>query len=244
MPCENEHFNSHSHGHSHSHGGHDGHDDHDHVPPEATYTSQLLNLKINVFQVTALNLANPQDEVAKLFKTSELRYQIKPVIKSDADEQLIIHIPFLNGSVKLHSVIFRTNGDKYCPRTIKLWKNNRNIDFDNVNDTKPTFTLSHPHVGVAYNDDDENDDEIPEILESTSDFVEHHVPRHVFTGVHTLTMFVENIHGDEEECHLHSVELRGEFTELSRDPVITIYELAANPADHKRVEEAMALMEY
>ncbi|OBA23274.1 DUF1000-domain-containing protein [Metschnikowia bicuspidata var. bicuspidata NRRL YB-4993] len=237
MSCENEHF------HSHGSHGDDGHDHDDHVAPEETYSSQLLNLKINLFQVTALNLANPPEELPKLFKPAPLRFQLKPVIKSDADEQLIVHIPFLNGSVKLHSVILRTNGDKYCPRTIKLFKNNRNIDFDNVNDTKATFTLTHPHVGVSLNDDGE-DEEMPEALESTADFVEHHVPRHVFTGVHTLTMFVENIHGDEEECHFHSVELRGEYTELSRDPVITIYELAANPADHKRVEETLSLMNF
>ncbi|GEQ68060.1 hypothetical protein JCM33374_g1726 [Metschnikowia sp. JCM 33374] len=241
MSCENEHF--HGHGHSHSHGGHDdGHDDH--IPPEPTFSSQSLNSKINSFQVTALNLANPPEQLAELFKPAALRFQLKPVIKSDADEQLIIHIPFLNGSVKLHSIILRTNGDKYCPRTIRLWKNNRNIDFDSVNGTKPTFTLTHPHVGVSYNDDEDEDEEMPDTLESTADFVEHHVPRHVFTGVHTLTMFVEDIYGDEEECHFHSIELRGEFTELTRDPVITIYESAANPADHKRVEEAMAQMKY
>ncbi|KAM9920007.1 hypothetical protein OXX59_007529 [Metschnikowia pulcherrima] len=235
MSCENEHFHIHG---GHSHEGH-GHDDHDHVPPEETYASQSLNSKINLFQVTALNMANPRDDLSKLFKTPSLRFQTKPVVKSDADEQLIIHIPFLNGSVKLHSIILRTNGDKYCPRTIKLWKNKENIDFDTVNDTKAHFTLSHPHVGVPYNDDD-----VPEFLDSSADFVEHHVPRHVFTKVHTLTVFVENIYGDEEECHLHSVELRGEFTELTRDPVITIYESAANPADHKKVEETAASMSF
>lgn len=227
MSCEHEHH--------HLHGDDDPHDDH--VAPVPTSTAQLLNLKINLPQVTALNLENPRDELSKVFKDANSRYSLKPIIKSDADEQLILHIPFLNGTVKLHSVILRTNGDKYCPKKIQLWKNNRDIDFDSVDLFKPNFSMSHPHVGVPYNDD-EDGDEVPEVLETDADFVEHHLPRHVFTGVHHLTMFFKDIYGDEEEVHLHSIELRGEFTELTKDPVITIYESAANPADHKRVDAA------
>lgn len=224
MSCENEHH--------HLHGDDSLHDDH--VAPVPTSAAQLLNLKINLPHVTALNLQNPRDDLAKVFKNAENRYSLKPVIKSDADEQLILHILFLNGSVKLHSVILRTNGDKYCPYTIQLWKNNRDIDFDSAEQFKANFVVTHPHVGVAYNDGD--DPEMPETLESDADFVEHHLPRHVFTGVQHLTMFFKDIHGDEDECHIHLIELRGEFTELTKDPVITIYEAAANPADHKRVE--------
>ena len=90
--------------------------------------------------------------------------------------------------------------------------------------------ITHPQIGVA------NDDDLPEILQSDDDFVEHFVSRHKFTGVQTLTLFIENIYDEgEEECHLHSIELRGEFTELNKDPIITLYELAANPADHKNI---------
>lgn len=224
MSCENEHF----HGHSHLHGDGDGHD---HVPPIPTSVASLLNLKVDTPHVTALNLENRPEDLGKLFKNDANRYSLKPVIKSDADEQLIMHIPFLNGSVKLHLMILRTNGDKYCPKKIKVWKNNTNIDFDNVESVKPLHTLEHPHVGVNY-----NDDEVPEILEEDSDFVEHHLPRHIFTGVQHLTLFFQDIYGDEEQVHLHSIELRGEFTELSKDPVITLYELAPNPADHKIAE--------
>lgn len=228
MSCEDEHY----HGHSHSN-GHDGHD-HSHVPPEETSSAQLLNSKINIPLVTALNTSNKQDDVHKLFKNSSERYSLRPVVRSDADEQMIIHIPFLNGSVKLHSLVLRTNGDLYCPRVIKLWKN-KDIDFSNCSD-KATYLVEHPQVGVNYNS--EVDTDVPEILVG-DDFVEHHLPRHIFTGVHTLTVFIEKIHGDEEESHLHYIELRGEFTQLNRDPVVTIYELAANPADHQKVEDVM-----
>lgn len=220
MSCENH--------HTHTHG------DDDHIPPEQTFAGQLLNAKINLPHVRALNVENTLDDVQKLFKPAAERYSLKPVVKSDADEQLIVQIPFLNGSVKLHLIILRTNGDRFCPKTIRLWKNT-DIDFDNVELTKPAFTLTHPHVGVAYNDPD---DEMPDVVESDADFVEHHLPRRVFTGVQQLTLFVKDIYGDEDQCHLHLIELRGEYTELSRDPVVTIYELAPNPADHQKVDAA------
>lgn len=230
MSCENEHV------HGHSHGDGDGND---HVPPIPTSVASLLNLKVDLPHVRALNLENKPEDLAKLFKDANTRYSLQPVVKLDADEQLILHVPFLNGSVKLHSIILRANGDKFCPKSIKLWKNNREIDFDNVDSVKPLHSLEHPHVGVNYNDDEED---IPEVLEDEADFVEHHLPRHIFTGVQHLTIFFKDIYGDEEQTHLHSIELRGEFTELTKDPVVTLYELAPNPADHK-VAEATTQMQ-
>lgn len=181
--------------------------------------------------MTALNVQNAREEWSQVFKSNETRYEVKPVLQSDADEQFILHIPFLNGSVKLHSIILRTNA-LHCPKTIQVWKNSPHIDFDNVEDFKPQFSAVHPQVGVGY----DAEDDMPTVIASDSDFVEHFVPRHVFSGVQHLTLFVKDAYDDKDESWLHLVELRGEFTELSKDPVITLYELAANPADHKAVE--------
>lgn len=209
---------------------HEHHHGHLHTAPIPTNASQSLYAKIDLSKVTALNLANPPDELQKLFRTQDDRYKLKPVIRSDCDEQLILHIPFINALVKLFSVILRSNGDKYCPKTIKFWKNDTTVDFDNAAAKEPTLTVQHPLVGVNY-----NDDEVPDEYENDAEFVEHYLPRHVFTGVQHLTVFIEDTHGDEEETHLHYLELRGEFTELTKDPVVTLYELAANPADHKNL---------
>lgn len=217
MSCEHEH--------------HSPHHDHSHVAPVPTSASQLLNLKINLAHVTALNVQNERADWSKIFKTHESRYEVKPVLKSDADEQLIVHIPFLNGSAKVHSIILRTNA-VYCPKNIWVWKNSPQIDFDNVEDFKPHFSAVHPQIGVGY----EDEDDMPRAIETDSDFVEHFVPRHVFSGVQHLTLFVKDAYDDQDETRLHLVELRGEYSELSKDPVITIYELAANPADHKAIE--------
>ncbi|CCG21501.1 hypothetical protein CORT_0A11160 [Candida orthopsilosis Co 90-125] len=229
MSCEDEHHHSHG-----SHGNNNHDHDHSHVAPIPTSSSQTLNSKIDTFKVSALNMANAPGELAKVFKTPDKKYEIRPVIKSDCDEQLIINIPFLNGSAKLYSLILRTNGNSYCPKTIKLFKNDKMIDFDNVELKKPVQTITHPRVGVA---DDVDETEV--IVESDNDFVEHFLQRHKFTGVQQLTVFISDIYDEsEDQCRIHSIELRGEFTELNKDPVITIYESAANPADHKNLTAA------
>lgn len=213
MSCEDEH-------HDHNHG-------HLHVPPIATNQSQSLLQKIDTVHVSALNMSNPREDLAKIFRKQEDKYKLKPAIESDADCQLIIHIPFVNASVKLYSVTLRTAGGDACPKTIQLFKNDKLVDFDNVEQKKPSFQFEHPHIGIL-----EDGDEVI----SDSEFIEHHVPRHVFTGVLHLTLFVKNAWEDDDDpTKIHYIELRGEFTELSKDPVITLNESAANPADHVKL---------
>lgn len=208
--------------------------EHDHAPPPLpTNASQNLHSRIDTHRVTALNLANPTEELAHLFRNPADRNKLVPVTKSDADAQLIINIPFTNSSVKLFSIIIRSNGSDHCPRHIKLYKNDKQIDFDT--NKKPLYTLEHPRVGVMYNDEDD----MPELVDDEDSFVEHFLPRHKFSGVQQLTLLIEDAYGDEDETWLHYIELRGEATDLSKDPVITIYESAANPADHKKVENEL-----
>ncbi|KAK6464501.1 PITH domain-containing protein [Scheffersomyces coipomensis] len=263
MSCEDEHYHPHSHSHSHSHGDEDeddhshGHSHshshgHSHIAPIATNASQSLLPRIDLSKVTGLNLSNPPCELSQIFRTQDLKYHLKPIIKSDDNHELIIHIPFLDGSTKLFSIILRTNGDLYCPKMIKLYKNDKTIDFSEIENKKPTFVINHPHLGVMYNDDETSQDIMPEKLESDDDFVEHLLPRHLFTGVHHLTIYIaskykQNDEQEEEEeddsepdsddedgaSHLHYIELRGEFTSLNKNPVVTLYESAANPNDHK-----------
>lgn len=222
--CEHEHHHS---GH-----GHDGHDDHhlSHVAPIPTNESQSLRQYIDVFKLTGLNIAQPNDKIQKVFKDGDNKYQVSDYIESDADAQFILNIPF-TGNVKLYSIILRTNGEAAnCPKTIKLFKNKTNLDFDNINDTKPTYKIEQPQVGHL---GDENVDDVDE-----SSFVEHYLPRNLFQSTTQLSLFVENNWEDDEDelTKVYYIEIRGMFTSpLSKDPVITLYESAANPADHKNL---------
>ncbi|KAK6198163.1 PITH domain-containing protein [Scheffersomyces amazonensis] len=244
MSCENEHYHSHSHGddgdeghgHGHSHSHSHGHG-HSHIAPIATHESQSLLSKIDLDHVTALNLENDPEELRQLFKSADKKYNLHPVIKSDADYELLIHIPFIDGSIKLFSLILRTNGDKHCPKSIKIFKNDKSMDFAEAEVKKPDFIIEHPQIGVMCNDEDH--DIMPEKLITDDDFIEHYFPRHKFTGIHHLTIYIESKYSDEDEDEddenvwLHYLELRGEFTALNKNPVVAIYEKAANPADHK-----------
>ncbi|QPG77264.1 hypothetical protein FOA43_004672 [Brettanomyces nanus] len=232
--CESEAYSHSEFGHHHRHGGHadrDHHNSHAHgAPPIPTNESQSLNSKILTTNLSALNLANPQSHLPSLFKDTQHKYSIKPCFKSDADNQLILKIPF-EGSVKLYSVILRSsNQPDNCPRTVKFYNTNQDLDFDNINSVDVTYQAEHPQVGV----DDSNESTEDELVDDMS-FVEHYLPRHLFTGVSTLTVFLEDnwSNDDDYALHLYSVELRGEFHQLKRNPVVTIYESASNPADHK-----------
>ncbi|ODQ76948.1 hypothetical protein BABINDRAFT_117370 [Babjeviella inositovora NRRL Y-12698] len=209
--------------HSHSH----SHDDHSHVPPIPTSATQSLKSQMDLANVRALNMANPPTDLPLIFRDYDVRKEVTPCVESDCDEQLIFNIPF-TANVKLYSVILRTSGDGSCPHTIKLFKNNAMVDFDNVEGTKATFTTTQPQVGYVAGQIEG---------QTEGQFVEHFLPRHLFTNVQHLTLFVEDIYDNDEfdTLKVYYVELRGEYTPFTRDPVITMYEAAANPADHKNM---------
>lgn len=84
MSCEHEH-------HSHGHGGHDGHD-HSHDLEPALQSN--LYKQIQFDQIRTYNEAEARSGVAIVQKTWTDRLTDTPVLESDADEQLLMHIPY------------------------------------------------------------------------------------------------------------------------------------------------------
>ncbi|KAK9457932.1 galactose-binding domain-like protein [Dipodascopsis uninucleata] len=201
----------HNHNYGHSNGHDHGHGSHSHSPPpEPTSDSQSLYKYINHDLVWTMN-ESERDMGKAIIKPYDERFDTNKILESDADEQLIMYIPF-TGLVKIYSILIRTPSDDYAPQTIKIFKNRDDIDFSVAGDLAANQTIIHPS-GV-------------------SDIVEYPLKRSVFTNVKNITLFVEDNHGGDT-TKLTYIGLRGEWKELSKDPVITIYEAAANPRDHK-----------
>lgn len=53
-----------------------------------------------------------------------------------------------------------------------------------------------------------------------------------FSSCSSLTLYFPKNFGAETTIISH-IDIKGDYTKISREPVITLYELAPNPADHK-----------
>lgn len=82
--CHEEHE---GHGHNHSEGGHDHSDD---IQPALQAS---LYQQIDFEAINTLNEAQPHAGKAIVKKTWAERLQDQPELTSDADEQLLMHIP-------------------------------------------------------------------------------------------------------------------------------------------------------
>lgn len=92
-------------GHGHGHGGGDGHEGHDHDDPERGFTESLLPY-IDIGSVTCGNEEEPES-IKKCFRPWSDREDETLYVDSDADEQLLVFVPF-TGDVKLKSITLIT----------------------------------------------------------------------------------------------------------------------------------------
>ncbi|KAG4432628.1 hypothetical protein IFR05_011881 [Cadophora sp. M221] len=200
--CHDEHDHS-SHDHGHDHTGHDHSDD---ITPALQYS---LYQHINFDDITTLNEAETGSGKAIVKKTWAERLGPKPELESDADEQLILHIPF-TGQIKLHSILIRTSPSSSAPQTLKVFINRDDIDFSTASEMPPTQEFK---------------------LSQTSEVQDIQVKRALFGKVQSLTLFVEDNYG-EDESRVSYLGFKGDWMQLGRAPSNIIYEAAANPSDH------------
>jgi len=205
--------NSESHDHDHSHGGEHSHDD-DLTPAIQSSLYQHIEFdKIVTFNEAALGSGK-----AIIQKPWDRRLDTSTVLESDADEQLLIYVPF-TGDVKLHSILIRADPSPSAPRTLKLFTNRDDLDFSSAADMRAVQTLVIP------------------LPPPGQDVLELPVKRALFNNTHSLTLFFEDNHSDGEEdvTSLSFLGFKGDFTRLRKDAVVAFYEAAANPADHKNL---------
>ncbi|TGO33501.1 hypothetical protein BHYA_0243g00170 [Botrytis hyacinthi] len=195
--------------HDHGHGGHshEGHDHSDDITPALQYS---LYQHIKFDDITTLNEATSGSGKSIVKKTWDERMNEQPELESDADEQLLIHIPF-TGQVKLHSILIRTSNSESAPKTLKVFINRDDIDFGTASELRPTQEFE---------------------LSQTSEIQDIGVKRALFGKVQNLTLFVEDNHG-EDISRICYMGFKGDWMQLGKAPTNIIYEAAANPNDHK-----------
>ncbi|KAK6510048.1 hypothetical protein TWF481_004761 [Arthrobotrys musiformis] len=212
---------SHCH-HEHTHsGGGDGHGhdhaDHTHDDDVTPAIQSSLYNTIDFDAVSTLNESQPDAGKRVLRKTWAERLSTEPELESDSDQELIMFIPFA-GIVRLHSLTIYSPPDTTSPRTLKIFKNRTDIDFSTASSTTPTQVVEIPLVPPSAR---------PEVTEIP-------LKRSLFNNVRSLSLFFEENHsyGEEEVTKVWYLGLRGDFMKVGREPVITLYEAAANPRDH------------
>ncbi|OAP60970.1 hypothetical protein AYL99_05972 [Fonsecaea erecta] len=206
-----DHYHDHDHGHSHG-AGHE----HDHSHDLEPALQSNLYKQINFEGITTLNEAEPRSGAAIVQKTWDERLNDQPILESDADEQLLMHVPF-TGSCKLYSIIVRTSDTDSAPQTVKLFRNRDDMDFSLASDLKPTQRLT---------------------LSKSNDVAEIPLNRALWNGTTSIDLFFEDNHsgGEEDVTRISYLGFKGDFMPLNREPVHVLYEAAANPQDHKLIQ--------
>ncbi|XP_020206574.1 PITH domain-containing protein At3g04780 [Cajanus cajan] len=114
-------------------------------------------------------------------------------LESDADEQLLLYIPFTQ-VVKLYSIVIKGPEDD-GPKTVKLFSNKEHMGFSNVNDFPPS--------DVA-NLSEENLKGKPVILKYVK-----------FQNVRSLTIFIEDNQSGSELTKVQKIVLHGTTVETT-----------------------------
>ena len=116
-----------------------------------------------------------------------LRDQAEMLVKSDADEQLLLSVAF-SSKVKVHSIKIDAPEGASAPKTLKLFVNKASLDFSDVESMAPdqTFELAPEQIGQR--------------LELK--FVK-------FQNVDRLTLFFADNQGDVEVTALSGIRLWG-----------------------------------
>ncbi|ORX56815.1 DUF1000-domain-containing protein [Hesseltinella vesiculosa] len=189
---------------------HDEHCDHDHDDLPGAGDQFLLYQRIDHDNVRCLNEMEP-DSGKLIIRPWNERMDNSKFLESDADEQLLIYVPF-TGMIKLRTICLRTDPSDQAPSTMKVFVNRDDMDFDAAESYTAVQTW--------------------ELVQQVDQVAEYQTRITKFTNVRNLTLFFPDNFGGDTSI-IRFLGFKGEWTEMKRDPIITVYEANANPADHK-----------
>lgn len=186
------------HGHTCSH----AHHDHDHDEDSGGEAWSLFE-QVNTNALICLNEAIP-DSLQHVLRPWHKRCDPNlPTLRSDADEQLLICIPFVS-PVKIKSICIIGAGDQENPSKVSAFINNEVLDFSGADNTRPVQTW--------------------DLVERNVDGrVEYPTKYTKFQDVSKLWLYVKENFG-AEYTEIRYIGLKGEFTKYKREAVHTVYE--------------------
>jgi len=198
------------HGHSHNHGsGGCGHGAAGQLGEEFGIQYSLYQ-RIDLSNLECLN-ETEEDSAKHIFIPWENRLQKEKCVESDADEELLINIPF-TGNVKLKGIIIIGGEEDTHPDEVRLFKNRPKMTFDDAS-AEPDQKFS--------------------LVRDTDGTVEYKTKIVKFSSVHHLTLHFPSNFGDDK-TKIYYIGLSGEWTKSDRVGVVhTVYETMPGIEDHK-----------
>jgi len=193
--------------HDHTHDGH-GHD-HDHSHGESDALPNFLYERIDRPNVQILN----GEDNSQIIKPWHERMDESISLESDADDELIVKVPF-TGSVKLRAILLKAGPGGETPRKMCVYANEDALDFNDVSDKKPIQEFDIPQ---------------------SRDVGEYVVKPAKFSDIRSITLFFPGAQ-DAENVRLYFLGFTGEWREVKDRPTAMLYEAQANPADHPKIK--------
>lgn len=186
------------HGHSCSH----AHDEQKHDDNQDGEAWSLYK-QVDNNDLMALNEAEPNSLVNVLRPWHQRCDTSLPTLRSDADEQLLLKIPFVS-PVGIRSFCIIGAGDRENPATVKAFVNLEVMDFSTAESAKPVQTF--------------------ELVERNAEGeVEYPTKFTRFQNVHTLWLFITRNFG-APVTEIRYIGLKGIYTQYKREAVHTVYE--------------------
>lgn len=170
--------------------------------------------------IVGLNVTSPGDTIG-VFKPFARRLEDSPMIKSDADEEIIISIRFTS-PCHVRKLMFIGGGeDESHPSTVKCYVNHEDIDFSSVENFTPAATFSN--LGLN--------------KEGTAE--QFATPASKFTNIDVLTFYFSENQGDSSTI-VQYIGMQGEHTHYRREAVDAEYEVLCNGQDIQQPEDKKA----
>ncbi|KAF8510938.1 DUF1000-domain-containing protein [Hysterangium stoloniferum] len=199
---------NHSHGNGCSHEHHDHDEDHDHDHLSSSDANDNLFAFIDQPNVRILNSV----QEAKIIKPWDQRMDETIFVESDADDQLIIRVPF-TGSIKLRSILIKSGPGDQTPSRVALFPNQAQFDFEDASDMTPVQELT---------------------IVQSREVGNYAVKPAKFSNISSITLFFPSSQG-ADTIQIYYLGFLGTFTERNQAPTTIVYEAQANPADHTKV---------